>query len=219
MNKNRQIKLSIKQHNQTNLMYFGKTSKNDINNYRGSGTYWTNHIKKHKYNVNTICIGTYAENDPKLVELALNFSIIFNIVESKEWANLILENGLDGGIHTLESKRHLSKVLTGIKRTDKTKQNMKKAKENISLETKRKSSISAKNRKGKQVIIKDLLGNIVAEGRQDNAFIKAGIPLTAVKYIDNGRLYADINSKQALSRIHRYDNTKIIGWVITTIKD
>ena len=28
---------------------------------------------------------------------ALDFSVTNNIVESKEWANLILENGIDGG--------------------------------------------------------------------------------------------------------------------------
>ncbi len=106
---NKQIKLYVKCHNETRKMYFGKTSSEDINEYKGSGVYWTNHINKHSYNVNTICIGTYGESDPMLIQHALGFSACNDIVNSDNWANLKAENGLDGGfdyINNISKREH-----------------------------------------------------------------------------------------------------------------
>lgn len=95
--------LYIKQHSVTGLKYFGKTTKNPYK-YSGSGTYWKTHINKHgKEFVKTIWVsGLYY--DTSIVEHALHFSIENNIIESNNWANLMLENGLDGGIFTENSK-------------------------------------------------------------------------------------------------------------------
>ena len=64
--------------------------------YRGSGKYWLRHIKKYGYNVETKIVGVF-ENIDEATEFALKFSRDNNIVESKEWANLMEENGRDGG--------------------------------------------------------------------------------------------------------------------------
>ena len=87
--------LYIKQHNQTGLKYFGKTTGNPLK-YKGSGVHWIRHIKKHGNDVTTIWCQLFTEKE-LLVEYALTFSNENNIVESKEWANLIPESGLDGG--------------------------------------------------------------------------------------------------------------------------
>lgn len=90
-------RLYIKQHSITGLKYFGKTIR-DPYTYLGSGTRWNNHIRKHgKEFVETLWVSE-PYTDAKLIkEVALKFSLENNIVESNEWANLILENGIDGG--------------------------------------------------------------------------------------------------------------------------
>ena len=89
------IYLYIKTHQTTSLKYFGKTTKSDPYNYKGSGTYWKSHLKKHGNNVDTEILGFF--NEDEVESVALKFSRDNNIVESKEWANLIEENGNDGG--------------------------------------------------------------------------------------------------------------------------
>jgi hypothetical protein len=88
--------LYIKQHTKTGLKYFGKTTKEDPVTYLGSGLHWKRHIKKHGEFVETIWYKLFTD-EKSLIEYALNFSKENNIVESKEWANLKNENGLDGG--------------------------------------------------------------------------------------------------------------------------
>ena len=89
--------LYIKQHNQTGLRYFGKTTKDPLT-YSGSGTHWKRHIKKHGIdNVITVWCQLFTDKN-ELQEYALRFSDENNIVESKAWANLKPENGLDGAL-------------------------------------------------------------------------------------------------------------------------
>ena len=87
--------LYVKTHRQTRLKYFGKTTRHDPHSYRGSGKHWRRHIKKHGYDVETEIVGEF-ENLEEGMKYALKFSKENNIIESDEWANLILENGLDG---------------------------------------------------------------------------------------------------------------------------
>jgi hypothetical protein len=80
------------------LKYFGKTTKSNIESYTGSGTYWLRHIKKYgKENIKTIWISDWYTCPVKLQEFAIKCSKDNDIVESKDWANLIAENGLSGG--------------------------------------------------------------------------------------------------------------------------
>lgn len=117
--------LYIKTHNITGLKYFGKTT-GDPFKYKGSGKYWTDHLKKHGNDVTTEIVGYFI--DKKLCEeFALNFSKENNIVRSlnehgkKIWANQVDENGLDGGNtnrtnygpHTIESRVKMSESKKG----------------------------------------------------------------------------------------------------------
>ena len=90
--------LYIKRHTVTGLKYFGKTVKSDVKSYKGSGKYWKNHIKEHGSGlVETFWISEPFIDKNDLVEFATFFSEELDIVNSDEWANLTIENGLDGG--------------------------------------------------------------------------------------------------------------------------
>ena len=94
-------RLYIKRHSVTGLMYFGKTVKTDkdFEKYNGSGSYWSNHIKKYGVkHVKTIWVSDVYTIDRirELVRDALDYSTYYDIVISEEWANQIIENGLGG---------------------------------------------------------------------------------------------------------------------------
>lgn len=90
------ITLYIKTHKKTGLKYFGKvTGWKDPYIYHGSGKYWRKHLRKHGYDVDTQIVGEF-DDIQKCSEFAIRFSAENNIVESEEWANLQIENGIDG---------------------------------------------------------------------------------------------------------------------------
>ncbi|MEM2159538.1 MAG: hypothetical protein QXN55_01135 [Candidatus Nitrosotenuis sp.] len=68
------ITLYVKTHNITKLKYFGKTVHTDVNKYKGSGTRWLNHIKKHGYDISTEIVGIFYDKE-KCKKFALEFSI------------------------------------------------------------------------------------------------------------------------------------------------
>jgi hypothetical protein len=88
--------LMVKRHRKTGLKYFCKTVRYNPVIYKGSGTVWRRHLKKHGGDVETLWYQLF-ENREELMEYAMKFSIENNIVESEEWANLIYENGIEGG--------------------------------------------------------------------------------------------------------------------------
>ena len=94
--------LMIKQHKATGLKYFCKTSLYDPVKYLGSGTYWTRHLAEHGSEVETLWYQLFEDKDA-IMTYALSFSAENNIVDAvdengrKIWANLIPENGIDGG--------------------------------------------------------------------------------------------------------------------------
>ncbi len=89
--------LYIKQHSITGLKYFGKTTRDPLK-YNGSGKHWLRHIKKHdKGYVITLWVSEPYIDSDAIIEFALAFSRDHDIVASKDWANIINENGLDGG--------------------------------------------------------------------------------------------------------------------------
>lgn len=88
--------LYIKTHNQTGLKYFGKTTSANPAKYTGSGKYWLRHLQVHGKDITTEILG-YFESEQECIAVASEFSKTNNIVESAEWANFKIENGIDGG--------------------------------------------------------------------------------------------------------------------------
>lgn len=89
-------RLYIKQCPHCGLKYFGKTISKDIEKYPGSGKVWKRHLKKHK----VIPVHLWSSDwyyDTSIKRFALKFSRINKIIESKTWANIKDEDGLDGG--------------------------------------------------------------------------------------------------------------------------
>ena len=87
--------LYVKTHNITGLKYLGKTVRKDPHSYPGSGTVWRRHLDKHGYDYTTTIL-LETDNKEELKEQAVYYSKLWNIVESKDWANLVIEQG-DGG--------------------------------------------------------------------------------------------------------------------------
>lgn len=98
--------LYVKTHNITGLKYLGKTTQ-DPYKYKGSGTYWLRHLLKHGNNVTTEIL-LMTEDKRLLKETGIYYSNLWNIVESKEWANIVPEQG-DGG-DTSKSPNHISSM-------------------------------------------------------------------------------------------------------------
>jgi hypothetical protein len=108
--------LYIKQHKDTGKLYFGKTTKNPTK-YRGSGVHWKSHIKKHGNHIETLWFCLYMDEE-SITQAALDFSKLWNIVDSEKWLNLIEEDGIGNGLpvghkKTEEHKRKISESNKG----------------------------------------------------------------------------------------------------------
>lgn len=109
-------RLYIKQCPHCELKYFGKSTTQNIEKYPGSGKVWTRHLKKHKVKPVHLWSSDWYY-DTSIIRFALKFSRINKIVESKKWANLKDENGIDGnfdhinknGLNVYEGKEELDK--------------------------------------------------------------------------------------------------------------
>jgi hypothetical protein len=119
-------RLYYKQCSHCELKYYGKSILQNVENYKGSGKRWVRHLKKH----NATAIHVWNSEwfyDTSIVEVAMKFSIKNNIIESDEWANLAIENGITGGYlgekvieKTLQTKSDpLWKDTVGKKQTEK----------------------------------------------------------------------------------------------------
>lgn len=112
------ISLYVKTHNITGLKYLGKTTR-DPYTYKGSGKYWLKHLAIHGNDVSTVVI--FQTNDPKeFAEFSIQFSIQHNIVESSDWANLIVETGTGGNNPTTKTPEAKQKALITRIRNNKT---------------------------------------------------------------------------------------------------
>jgi hypothetical protein len=143
------ISLYVKTHNVTGLKYFGKTKRSNVHGYTGSGVYWKRHLKKHGKNYSTEVVAQFSENQiEELKEFAIKFSIENNIVDSREWANITIETGLDshnalrGHRHPMWGKTGKAHQRFGKPLSDESKQRMSKAQRGrvITLEARRKIS-------------------------------------------------------------------------------
>lgn len=153
--------LYIKQHNITGLKYFGKTTRKDPSKYLGSGIRWKNHLRKHGENISTIWTKFFT-NKEDLVSFALTFSKENKIVESNEWANLKLEDGLmgeDTGITDIgreilreksSSRKHTPEAIAKIKQARANQKNLRTGKKHSyeTIEKIRAARALQKNVKG-----------------------------------------------------------------------
>lgn len=182
------IYLYVKTHNKTGLKYLGKTIQNPYE-YKGSGTIWRRHIKKHGYDVTTKIL-YQTECKDEFCKVAKEYSKKFNIVESKEWANIVPEQG-DGG-DTSHSENWKKAMANKESTKGKTYEEIygfdtaQKLKESRSLsnkqrgpwsnESRKKLSNSCKGRvpwnKNKKIVNQEHLDKI-AKIRED--FIKSGL--------------------------------------------
>lgn len=87
------IRLLEKTHNKTGLKYLCVTKKKDYEKYNGSGLYWRRHCKKHGYDIYTELIHESEEADEAFNEMCLEYSNKIDVVNSKEYANLVPEYG------------------------------------------------------------------------------------------------------------------------------
>lgn len=121
--------LYIKTHNKTGFKYFGKTTRlGCIHTYKGSGIHWRRHLKAHGNDYTTELLGIWQDKD-RLRKFATNFCIKNNIVKSDLWANLIVEEGLQGASNgetnvakrqdvRLKMSKNSAKNMQGIKGID-----------------------------------------------------------------------------------------------------
>lgn len=139
------IYLYLKTHNKTGLKYLGKTVSEDPHKYSGSGKRWLRHLNKHGYDYTTEILAK-CETNEELKRLGLYYSEKFNIVEDKNFANIVPEEG-DGG----------ATRGCGWKHTESTKQKLRSPKTDVS------KMIEAQNRPEQ----KKLLSEITKKWHQD----------------------------------------------------
>jgi hypothetical protein len=142
------------------LKYFGKTTQDNYDKYKGSGIRWKAHLNKHvKHIVKTKLLKSFI-NENECEKYCLKFSKDNDIVNNKLFANLIIENGLDGGdTMSEEMKRQMSINNSGVnnpfygqKHSEKTRLKISKANKGkiITKEQREKISKSLKGKKWKQ---------------------------------------------------------------------
>jgi hypothetical protein len=93
------IYLYLKTHNQTGYKYLGKHESSDpqsVYSYSGSGLDWVPHLKKHGNDVTTEVLFSSKCKD-EFRSVAIGYSKKFDIVNSKDFANRIIEEGQGGG--------------------------------------------------------------------------------------------------------------------------
>jgi len=182
------IYLYVKQHSITGLKYFGKTTSKNPYTYLGSGKRWLNHINKHgKDCVDTIALWKF-NSIIDAQQFAISYSIANNIVESNQWANLQIENAVDGApagnILSNQTKNKISKALIGKSRT-------------ITENHKQKLSDAAKRRSTEYYtrLSENLKGRTLSESHKEN-LSKSHI---GNKHSDQTR--AKMKASQALRRL------------------
>lgn len=120
--------LMVKRHEGTGLLYFCKTTRiQKAYSYKGSGVRWRSHLKKHGSNVITLWV-SQVYYDTSIKDVAINFSLMHNIVNSDLWANLVVEDGLFGGSNKWSNdKKRLHKERGTYKKSNELKKKLSEA--------------------------------------------------------------------------------------------
>ena len=101
--------LLLKTQNKSGLKYlcYHYGTEESCFKYKGSGSYWLNHLKKHGKDISTIILKE--SNEKNIIsEEGIKYSKMWNIVDSKEFANLIIENAESDPtkIHTEKARKN-----------------------------------------------------------------------------------------------------------------
>ena len=100
-----------KTHRTTGIQYLGQTKSPDPHKYKGSGKEWKKHIREYGYDVATEVL--LETTDPTQIEaMGRHYSLLWNVVESEQWANQKPETGHGGGLGE-EGYKRLSEKLKG----------------------------------------------------------------------------------------------------------
>lgn len=153
--------LYVKTHQVTGLKYLGQT-KQDPFKYKGSGTYWKLHIKKHGDHVSTEILKE-CETQEDLIQWSEYYSDLWSVGSSDSWANLMPENGKGGWppnarlgkTHSAETRAKMSASKKGISINRVAP---------VSDETKAKLSKSQKGRKRSAEAIQKQLETKIKNG-------------------------------------------------------
>ena len=140
------IYLLVKEHADTGLKYLCKhvaSSFSECENYKGSGIYWKKHLKQHGNNIKTTCLFVTDDKD-EFQKMAKKYSLELDVVNSKRWANLCIEEG-QGGNTVIDLKLHKEKTSLGIKNS----KNYPKLLEHLKEQTKISQPLAAKAAKQK----------------------------------------------------------------------
>lgn len=125
------------------LKYLGKTTKDPLL-YMGSGKIWKRHLKKHNLIAKDIDTEIIFETNKldDLIKIGIELSIKYNIVESKQWANLRIENG-DGG----DTSKYIDYSKKSFKDSNRSKHlnTFKNKEEEIKIRLERSSKIDYMN--------------------------------------------------------------------------
>jgi hypothetical protein len=87
--------LMIKTHTKTGLKYLCQTKRKDPFKYTGSGLYWGAHLNKHGTDITTVILQK-CYSKTSLKSWGLFYSKLWDVVKSKQWANLKPEEGQGG---------------------------------------------------------------------------------------------------------------------------
>jgi len=111
------IYLYIKTHNKTGLKYLGQTKSKDPHRYKGSGSYWLDHLKVHGNDYTTDILHE-CDSKKEIKRLGTYYSNLWDIVEARDelgkklWANLKPETG-DGVDSISATRENLRRVESG----------------------------------------------------------------------------------------------------------
>ena len=86
--------LYVKTHTVTGLKYLGQT-KSDPYKYNGSGVSWKQHLKENGNHVHTQVLKE-CNSKAELKSWGEYYSKLWNVVESNDWANRVIESGCGG---------------------------------------------------------------------------------------------------------------------------
>lgn len=85
-------KLMVKTHLVTGLKYLCVTVRDGYQKYSGSGKEWKKHLKENGHQITTELLFE-SDNKEEFSEVCIQKSIEYDVVNSNDWANKVLERG------------------------------------------------------------------------------------------------------------------------------